>query len=104
MKNALDEMLAGQKYIILQVEILRLFDQILIMEQIYYLIIIGALLLEYCLSTTVQSLKYFIFIISILTVPKNFQDYYDENKYAKSQSYLKDKTKLGLPFSNTFGI
>ena len=70
------------------------------MEQIYYLIIIGALLLEYCLSTTSSILN----MKSISkTVPNGFQDYYDEDKYAKSQSYLKDKTKLGL-FSNTFGL
>ena len=70
------------------------------MEQIYYLIIIGALLLEYCLSTTSSILN----MKSISkTVPNGFQDYYDEDKYAKSQSYLQDKTKLGL-FSNTFGL
>ena len=34
-------------------------------------------------------------------IPDGFQDYYDKDKYAKSQSYLKDKTRFGL-FTGTF--
>ena len=68
------------------------------MEQIYYFIIVGALLFEFCLST----ISSFLNMKNISkVVPNGFQDYYDEEKYAKSQSYLEDKTKLGL-FSSSF--
>ncbi|MAL64872.1 MAG: peptidase M48 [Candidatus Marinimicrobia bacterium] len=70
------------------------------MEQIYYFIIVGALLFEFCLSTISAILN--MKNISKV-VPDGFQDYYDEEKYAKSQSYLEDKTKLGL-FSSTFSL
>ena len=70
------------------------------MEQIYYFIIIGALLFEYGLST-ISSLLNMKSISKI--VPDGFQDYYNEDKYAKSQLYLQDKTKLGL-FSSTFSL
>ena len=70
------------------------------MEQTYQFIIIGALLFEYGLST-VSSLLNIKSISKI--VPDGFQDYYNEDKYAKSQSYLRDKTKLGL-FSSTFSL
>ena len=70
------------------------------MEQTYYFIIIGALLTEYLLSSISSILN----MNSIAqTVPDGFQDYYDKEKYAKSQAYLKDKTKLGL-FSGTFSL
>ena len=36
-------------------------------------------------------------------IPDGFQDYYDKDKYAKSQSYLKDKTRFGL-FTGTFSL
>ena len=70
------------------------------MEQIYYFIIVGALLFEFCLST-ISSILNMKNISKV--VPNGFQDYYDEEKYAKSQSYLEDKTKLGL-FSSSFSL
>jgi len=36
-------------------------------------------------------------------VPNGFQDHYDEDKYAKSQAYLKDNTRFGL-LSSTFSL
>jgi len=36
-------------------------------------------------------------------VPDGFQDFYDEDKYSKSQMYLKDKTRFGL-LSSTFSL
>ena len=70
------------------------------MEQAYFFIIIGALLFEFILSTLSSILN----MKSISkVVPDGFQDYYDEKKYAKSQLYLQDKTKLGL-FSSTFSL
>ena len=36
-------------------------------------------------------------------VPNGFQDHYDEEKYAKSQAYLKDNTRFGL-LSSTFSL
>ena len=70
------------------------------MEQTYYIIIIGALLFEFILSTLSSVLN----MKSISkVVPDGFQDYYDEEKYAKSQLYLQDKTKLGL-ISSTFSL
>ena len=70
------------------------------MEQTYYLIIVGALLVEYALSTISS-----IFNMKSITekIPDGFQEYYDEEKYSSSQSYLKDKTRFGL-FSGTFGL
>ena len=70
------------------------------MEQTYYLIIIGALLFEFILSTLSSILN----VRSISkVVPDGFQDYYDKGKYAQSQLYLQDKTKLGL-LSSTFSL
>ena len=70
------------------------------MEQTYYFIIIGALLFEYCLSTTSSVLN----MMSISKIiPDGFQEFYDDKKYFKSQEYLKDKTKLGL-YSSTFSL
>ena len=70
------------------------------MEQTYYLIIIGALILEYLLSTVSSVLN----MNSVSEdVPNGFQDHYDEDKYAKSQAYLKDNTRFGL-FSSTFSL
>ena len=63
------------------------------MENIYYTLIIGALLLEYALSTVSSVLN--MNNIS-KDVPDEFKEYYDEEKYSKSQSYLKEKTKFGL--------
>ena len=70
------------------------------MEQTYYLIIIGALIVEYLLSTISSVLN----MNSITkTVPDGFQEFYDNEKYSKSQEYLKDKTKLGL-YSGAFSL
>ena len=70
------------------------------MEQTYYLIIIGALILEYFLSTVSSVLN----MNSVSEdVPNGFQDHYDEGKYVKSQAYLKDNTRFGL-FSSTFSL
>ena len=70
------------------------------MEQTYYLIIIGALILEYLLSTISS-----VFNMNSVSedVPNGFQDHYDEDKYAKSQAYLKDNTRFGL-LSSTFSL
>jgi STE24 endopeptidase len=70
------------------------------MEQIYYLIIIGALIVEYLLSTVSTILN--MNSVSEI-VPDGFQDHYDEEKYAKSQAYLKDNTRFGL-LSSTFSL
>jgi len=70
------------------------------MEQTYYLIIIIALLVEYLLST----ISSFLDIGNIVEeVPKEFQDVYNEEKYSKSQSYLRDRTRFGI-FSSTFSL
>ncbi|MBI89033.1 MAG: peptidase M48 [Candidatus Marinimicrobia bacterium] len=70
------------------------------MEQTYYYIIIGALMFEYVLSTLSGILN-----MNSITkeIPEGFKDHYDEDKYSKSQSYLKDKTRFGL-FSGTFSL
>ncbi len=70
------------------------------MEQTYYIIIIGALLFDYVMSTVSAVLN-----MNSITkdVPDDFKDYYDEEKYAKSQGYLRDKTRFGL-FSGTFSL
>ena len=70
------------------------------MESTYYFIIVGVLLFEYALSTISSTLN-----MSSITedIPDGFQDYYDKDKYAKSQSYLKDKTRFGL-FTGTFSL
>ena len=70
------------------------------MEQTYYFIIIGALIVEYLLST-ISSVLNMNSITS--TIPDGFQEFYDDKKYSKSQEYLKDKTKLGL-YSSTFSV
>ncbi len=70
------------------------------MEQTYYFIIIGALIVEYLLST-ISSVLNMNSITS--TIPDGFQEFYDDEKYSKSQEYLKDKTKLGL-YSSTFSL
>ena len=70
------------------------------MEQTYYLIIIFALAVEYLLST-VSSILDMRNIIE--DVPADFQDVYDREKYARSQSYLRDRTRFGI-FSSTFSL
>jgi len=67
---------------------------------IYYYIIIGAILFEFALSAISSILN----MNSISEdVPDGFQDYYDKEKYSKSQAYLRDKTRLGL-FSACFSL
>ena len=53
----------------------------------------GALIVEYVLSTTSSVLN-----MNSITkaVPDGFHEYYDQEKYAKSQAYLRDKTRFGL--------
>ena len=70
------------------------------MEQTFYFIIIGAIIFEYDLST-LSSVLNMNSIDEI--IPEGFEDYYDKQKYAKSQLYLKDKTIFGL-FSSTFSL
>ena len=70
------------------------------MEQIYYLIIIFALMVEYLFST-ISSILDMMNIIE--EVPTEFQDVYDSEKYARSQLYLRDRTRFGI-FSSTFSL
>ena len=70
------------------------------MENFYYLIIVSAIILEYLLSSIGSTLD----IRSITPeIPKDFQVAYDKEKYAKSQEYLKARTKFGL-ISSTFSL
>ena len=70
------------------------------MEATYYYIIVGALLIDYLLSTVSGILN-----MNSITedVPIEFQEHYDKDKYAKSQSYLREKTRFGI-FSGTFSL
>ena len=70
------------------------------MEQTYYLIIIFALAVEYLLSTLSSILDMGNIVEE---VPADFQDVYDREKYARSQSYLRDRTRFGI-FSSTFSL
>ena len=70
------------------------------MEQTYYLIIIFALAVEYLLSTGSSILDMGNIVEE---VPADFQDVYDRGKYARSQSYLRDRTRFGI-FSSTFSL
>jgi STE24 endopeptidase len=60
---------------------------------IYLILILILLVCDYLLSLTVNLLN-----LSAVTVdlPKEFEGVYDKEKYAKSQSYLKDNTRFGL--------
>ena len=70
------------------------------MEQTFYYIVIGALIVEYLLSTISAILN-----VNSITeeLPSQFIDVYDREKYARSQAYLKAKTRFGL-LSSTFGL
>ncbi len=70
------------------------------MEHTFYLIIIGALFGEYFLSSISSVLNMKNITES---VPSGFKDFYDKDKYAKSQAYLKDNTRFGL-FTGTFSL
>ena len=63
------------------------------MEQIYYFIIISALMGEYLLSTVSAVLN-----MNSITedVPEQFRDVYDSEEYARSQAYLRTKTRFSL--------
>ena len=70
------------------------------MENLYYTIIVSAIIIEYLLS----SVGSFLDLRNITPeIPKDFQDAYDEEKYSKSQEYLKARTKFSL-FSSTFSL
>ena len=70
------------------------------MENIYYCIIISAIVFEYLVS----SVSSFLDLGNINPdIPDHFKKAYDKKKYAKSQEYLKTKTKFSL-VSSTFSI
>ena len=70
------------------------------MENIYYYIIISAIVFEYVIS----SVSSFLDLGNInQEIPDHFKKAYDKKKYAKSQDYLKTKTKFSL-VSSTFSI
>ena len=70
------------------------------MENLYYYIIIFAIIIEYLLSTTSSILD----IKNITpTIPSYFKKAYDQEKYILSQDYLKARTRFGL-FSSTFSL
>ena len=70
------------------------------MEQTFYIIIMSALIGEYLLSTTSSILN--MRNISP-NIPDEFKDVYDEEKYKKSQDYLKINTRFGLG-TGAFGL
>jgi len=70
------------------------------MENLYYLIIVTAIIVEYLLS----SVSSFLDIKNITPIiPQDFKKAYDEKKYVRSQEYLKARTRFGL-FSSTFSL
>ncbi len=70
------------------------------MENIYYYIIISAIVFEYVIS----SVSSFLDLGNInQDIPDHFKKAFDKKKYAKSQQYLKTKTKFSL-VSSTFSI
>ncbi|MBT4250644.1 M48 family metallopeptidase [bacterium] len=70
------------------------------MENIYYYIIISTIVFEYVIS----SVSSFLDLGNINPdIPDHFKKAYDKKKYAKSQEYLKTKTKFSL-VSSTFSI
>ena len=70
------------------------------MENLYYYIIIFAIIIEYLLS----SISSILDIKNITpTIPSDFKKAYDQEKYILSQDYLKARTRFGL-FSSTFSL
>ena len=70
------------------------------MENLYYYIIIFAIIIEYLLSSIGSILD----IKNITpTIPSDFKKAYDQEKYILSQDYLKARTSFGL-FSNSFSL
>ena len=70
------------------------------MENLYYLIIVTAIIIEYLL-TSISSVLDIKNITPI--IPLDFKKAYDEEKYIQSQEYLKARTRFGL-FSSTFSL
>ena len=70
------------------------------MENLYYLIIVTAIIIEYLLSSISSILD-----IKNITpiIPPDFKEAYDQEKYIRSQEYLKARTRFGL-FSSTFSL
>ena len=70
------------------------------MENLYYLIIVTAIIVEYLLS----SVSSFLDLKNITPIiPQDFKKAYDEKKYVRSQEYLKARTRFGI-FSSTFSL
>jgi len=70
------------------------------MENVYYIIIITAIIFEFLLS----SLSSLLDIKNITSkIPESFKKAYNQEKYVKSQQYLKARTRFGL-FSNVFSF
>jgi STE24 endopeptidase len=70
------------------------------MENLYYYIIIFAIIIEYLLS----SISSILDIKNITpTIPSDFKKAYDQEKYILSQDYLKARTSFGL-FSSSFSL
>ena len=70
------------------------------MENLYYYIIVIAIIIEYLFS----SISSILDIKNITpTIPSDFKKAYDQEKYILSQDYLKARTKFGL-FSSTFSL
>ena len=70
------------------------------MENLYYLIIVTAIIIEYLL-TSISSVLDIKNIKPI--IPLDFKKAYDGEKYVRSQEYLKARTRFGL-FSSTFSL
>ena len=70
------------------------------MENLYYYIIVIAIILEYLFSSISSILD-----IKNITpiIPSDFKKAYDQEKYILSQDYLKARTRFGL-FSSTFSL
>ena len=70
------------------------------MENLYYYIIVIAIIIEYLFSSFSSVLD----IKNITpTIPSDFKKAYDQEKYILSQDYLKARTMFGL-FSSTFSL
>ena len=70
------------------------------MENLYYYIIVIAIIIEYLFSSISSILD-----IKNITpiIPSDFKKAYDQEKYILSQDYLKARTRFGL-FSSTFSL
>ena len=70
------------------------------MENLYYYIIVIAIIIEYLFS----SISSILDIKNITpTIPSDFKKAYDQEKHILSQDYLKARTRFGL-FSSTFSL